>query len=100
MIFFSDPLQPQPHDPDVKALLRIIVVWNVPLACNRASADFIVSSPLMATGYERLVPNTSQHRGRLAGSPRSKLTAERPAEGLMQSHSIGVNEMSEKEAFA
>lgn len=57
VIFFSDPLQSQPHDPDVKALLRITVVWNVPVACNRASADFIVSSPLMSTRYERLVPD-------------------------------------------
>ena len=66
VIFFSDPLQSQPHDPDVKALLRITVVWNVPVACNRASADFIVSSPLMSTVYERLVPDYSKYRSRLA----------------------------------
>jgi methylglyoxal synthase len=57
LIFFWDPLEPQPHDPDVKALLRIAVVWNVPIACNRASADFIISSPLMWVGYERQLPN-------------------------------------------
>jgi len=56
VVFFWDPLEPQPHDPDVKALLRIAVVWNIPMACNRASADFMVSSPLMSTPYRRTVP--------------------------------------------
>lgn len=56
LIFFWDPLEPHPHDPDVRALLRIAVVWNIPIACNRASADFMISSPLMAEEYERLVP--------------------------------------------
>lgn len=56
LVFFADPLQPMPHDPDVKALLRLALVWNVPVACNRASADLMVSSPLMAAGYERLHP--------------------------------------------
>jgi methylglyoxal synthase len=70
LIFFSDPLETQPHDSDVKALLRITVVWNVPVACNRASADFLISSPLMSTGYERIVPDYSNYRGRLpVGSP-------------------------------
>ena len=57
LVFFWDPLEPMPHDPDVKALLRIAVVWNIPIACNRASADFMVSSPLMALGYTRLLPD-------------------------------------------
>jgi methylglyoxal synthase len=57
LVFFWDPLQPQPHDPDVKALLRIAVVWNVPVACNRATADFLVSSPLMTSAYRRRLPD-------------------------------------------
>jgi methylglyoxal synthase len=66
VIFFSDPLEPQPHDSDVKALLRIAVVWNIPVACNRASADFIISSPLMSAVYERLIPDYSKYRVCLA----------------------------------
>jgi methylglyoxal synthase len=61
IIFFWDPLEPQPHDPDVKALLRIAVVWNVPVACNRASADFMISSPLMSSAYERILPDFELH---------------------------------------
>lgn len=56
LLFFWDPLEPQPHDPDIRALLRIAVVWNIPVACNRASADFILSSPLLSTKYQRRVP--------------------------------------------
>ncbi len=55
VIFFWDPLEPQPHDVDVKALLRIAVVHNVPIACNRSTADFLLSSPLMHREYQRLL---------------------------------------------
>ena len=65
-IFFWDPLEPQPHDPDVKALLRVAVVWNIPVACNRASADFMISSALMLEPYERIVPDYGGYLGRLA----------------------------------
>ena len=51
VIFLWDPMQPQPHDVDVKALLRIAVLYNVPIACNRATADFLMSSPLMSETY-------------------------------------------------
>jgi methylglyoxal synthase len=64
LIFFWDPLEPQPHDPDVKALLRMAVVWNIPIACNRATADFMISSPLMDEEYHRLVPDYSEYRNR------------------------------------
>lgn len=61
LVFFWDPLEAQPHDPDVKALLRMAVVWNIPLACNRASADFLISSPLMSGEYDRRLPDHSSY---------------------------------------
>ena len=65
VIFFWDPLEPQPHDPDVKALLRLAVVWNIPLACNLASADFLFASSLMNHDYERKVPDYHEYHTRV-----------------------------------
>ena len=62
LIFFWDPLEPQPHDPDVKALLRIAVLYNIPTACNRATADFLVASPLFHGEYDRVVEDHAAER--------------------------------------
>ncbi|RJR30893.1 MAG: methylglyoxal synthase [Desulfobacteraceae bacterium] len=64
MIFFWDPMQPHPHDVDVKALLRIAVVYNIPIACNRSTADFMISSPLMEEEYEPVVKDYSGYINR------------------------------------
>jgi methylglyoxal synthase len=68
LIFFWDPLTQQPHDSDVKALLRIAVVWNIPVACNRASADFMISSPLISGNYQRQLPNYEDYATRALDS--------------------------------
>lgn len=65
LVFFWDPLQPLPHDPDIKALLRLAVLWNIPLACNRTSADMIFSSSLFFSDYQRMVPDFAQHLKRM-----------------------------------
>lgn len=65
LVFFWDPLEAQPHDPDVKALLRISVLWNIPVASNRATADFLFTSPYMAGEYERLLTDFENYRKRL-----------------------------------
>lgn len=61
VIFFWDPMEPFPHDVDVKALLRIAVLYNVPTACNRATADFLISSPLMNEPYQPVIRDYSDY---------------------------------------
>ena len=63
LIFFWDPLTAQPHDPDVKAVIRLATMWNIPVACNRATADFLFSSPWMAKEYARDVPDAGSRVG-------------------------------------
>lgn len=67
LVFFWDPFEPLPHDPDVKALLRIAAVWNIPVACNRASADFLLSSPLMSQEYVRETPDYERYLSERTG---------------------------------
>ncbi|MBS1917971.1 MAG: methylglyoxal synthase [Bacteroidetes bacterium] len=69
LIFFWDPMEAQPHDPDIKALLRLGVVWNIPFACDRATADFLVTSPLMYSEYESIVPDYRLYTNRLKNNP-------------------------------
>ncbi|MCG6916972.1 MAG: methylglyoxal synthase, partial [Deltaproteobacteria bacterium] len=64
LIFLWDPMQPQPHDVDVKALLRISVLYNIPTACNRSTADFMISSPLLDAKYEPQLKDYSGYIGR------------------------------------
>lgn len=64
LIFFWDPMEAQPHDPDIKALLRVAVTWNIPVACDRATADFILTSPLMHQNYESILDDYSAYVNR------------------------------------
>jgi len=75
VLFFWDPLEPQPHDPDVRALLRIAVVWNIPIACNRATADYMISSPLLDSDYDRVLPD-------YGGVPRAEATTRRSGRAM------------------
>ena len=90
VVFFSDPLEPHPHDVDVKALLRIAVVYNIPVACNRATADFLVSSPLMKEEYRRLTMGVEDQLVRWvqtvpAEKPQNQsISTELPTQLLMQ----------------
>jgi methylglyoxal synthase len=69
LVFFWDPLEPQPHDPDVKALLRIAVTWDVPFACNRASANFLFASAQFAQDYQRVAPDFKSYLNRNVPKP-------------------------------
>lgn len=64
LIFFWDPMEAQPHDPDVKALLRVAATWNIPTACNRATADFLLTSPLMYQEYKPVLPDFNLYLNR------------------------------------
>ena len=63
LVFFWDPLEPLPHDPDIKALLRLAVVWNIPVACNRATADILLSSDILFS-YDRTIPDYATYQKR------------------------------------
>jgi methylglyoxal synthase len=67
LIFFWDPMEAQPHDPDIKALLRVAATWNIPIACDLATADFLLTSPLMHQDYETKLPDYSSYTNRKIG---------------------------------
>jgi methylglyoxal synthase len=92
LVFLWDPLEPHPHDPDVKVLLRVAVVCNIPVACNRATADFMISSPLMSRSHQQWDPAPGQAAltvaraslGGRSGCARGFRGSGRPAQRLLQ----------------
>jgi methylglyoxal synthase len=99
LVFFWDPLEPQPHDTDVKSLLRIAVVWNIPVACDRASADFMISSPLMTGSYERTVPDYTAHNDREIPIAEDPAWEERAGEDPAGEDPAGEDEESDRAPF-
>lgn len=88
LVFFWDPLEAQPHDPDVKALLRLAVLWNIPAATNRATADFMFSSPLMEQDYDRIVPDYETYQRE------RELRLEQFVAGELESPTVNVSEVA------
>jgi len=78
LIFFWDPMEAQPHDPDIKALLRLGVVWNIPIACDRATADFLLTSPLMFQEYHPILPDYQAYLRRMPSEPTGESQAGSP----------------------
>jgi methylglyoxal synthase len=76
VIFFVDPLESHPHATDIQSLVRLAAVWNIPIACTRAAADFMISSSLMNEKYKRLVPDYEEYKNRLTAPDEPRATTD------------------------